>query len=25
MPWGNVSPGVDRKFSVTKAPDCPKA
>jgi len=25
MPWGNVTPGADRKFSVTRAPDCPKA
>ncbi len=25
MPWGNVTPGADRKFSVTRAADCPKA
>jgi hypothetical protein len=25
MPWGAVVPGVDRKFAVTQAPDCPKA
>jgi hypothetical protein len=25
MPWGNVTPGVDREFSVTRPPDCPKA
>lgn len=25
MPWGAVTPGVDRKFAVTRAPSCPKA
>jgi hypothetical protein len=25
MPWGHVTPGADRKFAVTRAPDCPKA
>ncbi len=25
MPWGNVTPGVDREFSTTRATDCPKA
>jgi hypothetical protein len=25
MPWGAVTPGVDRKFAVTPAPSCPKA
>jgi hypothetical protein len=25
MPWGDVKPGVDRKFALTRAPNCPKA
>jgi hypothetical protein len=25
MPWGAVTPGVDRKFALTNAPSCPKA
>jgi hypothetical protein len=25
MPWGAVTPGVDRRYAVTQAPACPKA
>jgi hypothetical protein len=25
MPWGQVTPGVDRKFAATPPPECPKA
>lgn len=25
MPWGQVTPGVDRKYAPTAAPNCPKA